>query len=93
MDMDKEQVLSLARLARLAPDDESVGALAKDLGRMMDMVRHVQDVDTSALEGVAHVHEGSQRLREDVAESPSTRLEGSAKESKDGFVVVPKVLP
>ncbi len=93
MPLKDDELRQLAHLSRLELDEAESQRLKKDLERMMDMVRHVQEVDTSALEGVAHVHGGDQPLREDEAKPAPGNLAEAAAENRGGHVVVPKVIP
>ena len=93
MPLSKDQLLQLAHLSRLAMDDDTTAKIGSDLEKMMEMVRHVQEVDTTTLQGIAHVHSGDQPLREDEPKAAPGNLAEGAAENRGGHVVVPKVLP
>ena len=92
MPLSLEQLKQLAHLSRLSLDDKDLARLGKDLERMMEMVRHVQEVDTSTIEGTVHVHTDAQPLREDNPVEVTVDLAKDAAEHRDGHVVVPKVI-
>ena len=92
MTLDRDQTQQLAHLTRLALDESQIARLSADLERMVAMVEQVQEVDTSTLTGVIHVHADSQPLRADTALAPQQRYADAAAAHKDGFVVVPKTL-
>lgn len=93
MALTKDQLEQLAHLSRLALTDEQTARIGADLEKMMAMAEHVQEVDTSSFDGVAHVHADDQPLREDAPEAAPGDLAEGAAENRDGHVVVPKVLP
>ena len=65
MTISREQVLTVAHLARLHLDDSTADALTEDLDRILGYVTKLQELDTSAVEPTAQVTVDSAPLRQD----------------------------
>jgi aspartyl-tRNA(Asn)/glutamyl-tRNA(Gln) amidotransferase subunit C len=89
-----DEVLRVARLARLAPSTEEATALAHDLDAILDYVATLDAVDTSQVEPTAHAVALSSALRADVVTPSLSNDEAlaAAPASHDGGFSVPKVL-
>jgi len=90
----RDEVVEIARLARLALTDDELDAMAADLGAILDHVAALAEVDTRAVEPMTHAVPLTLRLRDDV---PATSLTGdqavgSAAAVRDGCFVVPAVI-
>lgn len=89
--IDREQVLHVARLARLELTDDEVGRMSAELS---DVLGHIEKIGELDLEGVAptsHVVEVSNALRPDVVEAPLPHdlALASAPATADGGFLVP----
>jgi aspartyl-tRNA(Asn)/glutamyl-tRNA(Gln) amidotransferase subunit C len=89
--IDREQVLHVARLARLRLSEEEVDRMA---GEMSTILGHVETMNELALEGVeptSHVVELQNVLREDVPREclPRERALEQAPDAADGGFRVP----
>jgi len=94
----------LARLARLAlphaevgktsPDSSSAEVLADDLAKIMQMIDHMQTINTDSVEPMAHPLDATQRLRQDrVTETVNVEhFQAHAPATEDGFYLVPRVV-
>jgi aspartyl-tRNA(Asn)/glutamyl-tRNA(Gln) amidotransferase subunit C len=89
-----DEVLRVARLARLAPSAEEAGALAHDLDAILRYVALLEEVDTHAVEPTAHAVTIESSLRPDeVVPSLDRELALSqAPAAREGGFAVPKVL-
>ena len=89
----QDEVLRIARLARLSPSPEQVTALASDLSRILDYVAQLAEVDTSAVEATGSTVHAAQ-LRDDALRESLPREEAlrAAPASHDGGFAVPRVL-
>jgi aspartyl-tRNA(Asn)/glutamyl-tRNA(Gln) amidotransferase subunit C len=89
-----DEVLRVARLARLSPSAEEAAALAHDLDSILGYVALLDEVDTSQIEPTAHSVAVATLLRDDVVGASCDRAQAlaSAPASRDGGFSVPKVL-
>lgn len=86
----REEVLHVARLARLSLGDDEVTRMTDELGAILGYVRHLQELDTSGLEPTSHVAVRCMPLRDDEPLEGVARdavLEQSPNAGPDGFVV------
>jgi aspartyl-tRNA(Asn)/glutamyl-tRNA(Gln) amidotransferase subunit C len=89
-----DEVLRVARLARLSPSAEEASALAHDLDAILQYVALLDEVDTSQVEPTAHAVTLEASLRPDVV-VPSLDRElalSQAPAAREGGFSVPKVL-
>jgi aspartyl-tRNA(Asn)/glutamyl-tRNA(Gln) amidotransferase subunit C len=63
--IDREQVLHVARLARLALSEEEVEPMARELSAVLDHVAKIGELDLDGVPPTTHVVEVSGRLRAD----------------------------
>ena len=98
MSLSDDQILRLARLARISVRNEESEAVAARLNRVMSLVDELRKVDTTGVEPMAHPLEAQlsvgQRLRADeVAEADArAAYQQLAPDAQDGLYRVPKVL-
>ena len=98
MSLSDDQILRLARLARISVRGEEAEAVAARLNRVMSLVDELRKVDTAGVEPMAHPLDAqlsvSQRLRADeVAEADArAAYQQLAPDAQDGLYRVPKVL-
>jgi aspartyl-tRNA(Asn)/glutamyl-tRNA(Gln) amidotransferase subunit C len=88
--IDREQVLHVARLARLSFSDEEVDRLAPELSKIVEYVEQMDRLDLDGVEPTSHVVELQNVLREDVPREslPKERaLEQAPDPTGDGFRV------
>jgi aspartyl-tRNA(Asn)/glutamyl-tRNA(Gln) amidotransferase subunit C len=89
-----DQVRHVAKLARLAMDDEQLRRLTVQLESILGYVAKISEVDVSGVEPTAHALPLHNVLREDVVE-PSLPLEKvlmNAPQTDGPFFKVPKVI-
>ena|SRR3989338_3229874 len=95
MSLTKEDVKHIAKLARLELTDEEIVRYQKELGRILDYISQLKDVDTSYVEPTAQVTGLINRLREDVAKPTDSdtrrRLLEAAPERDGGYFKVKAV--
>lgn len=95
MSVDSKVVDSVASLAKLYLDDDERELIAEQLGRILEYVDLLREVDITDVPPTKHVIDLTNVTRED-APRPSLPLEesiGNAPESIGNYFVVPKVLP
>ena len=94
MSIDVAQVRHVARLARLALDDETAEKLAGELGSILAMVDDMAAIDTEGVEPMANPFDATQPLRTDEITEPDRRevLQNGAPATERGLYLVPKVI-
>ncbi|HEX5661724.1 MAG TPA: Asp-tRNA(Asn)/Glu-tRNA(Gln) amidotransferase subunit GatC [Polyangiales bacterium] len=89
----RDEVLRIARLARLAPDEAQMQALQHDLSRVLEYVNKLSEVDTSAVEATpSTVRAVTLRVDELVPSLEREAALSQAPAARDGGFSVPKVL-
>lgn len=79
-------------LAKLELSDAEKEDAKKDMGRMLDYIDKLGELDTTGVEPMSHVFPVHNVFREDVVTNGDTRDEilKNAPEEKDGMFVVPR---
>jgi len=89
-----DQVRHVAKLSRLALDEERLGKFSTQLGSILEYVAKIGEVDVTGVEPMAHALPIHNVFREDVVE-PSLPLEKvlqNAPDSDGPFFKVPKII-
>ncbi len=81
-------------LAKLELSDEEKEAAKKDMGRMLDYIDKLNELDTAGVEPMSHVFPVSNVFREDEVENGDDHEEmlANAPKVKDGMYMVPKTV-
>ncbi len=81
-------------LAKLALSDEEKEQAKKDMGRMLDYIDQLGELDTSGVEPMSHVFPVENVFREDVVVNGDGSSETlcNAPEEKDNMFVVPRTI-
>lgn len=79
-------------LAKLELSEEEREAAKKDMGRMLDYIDQLNELDTSGVEPMSHVLPARNVFREDVVTNGDGRADtlSNAPEQKADMFVVPK---
>ena len=79
-------------LAKLELSDEEKEQAKTDMGRMLDYIDKLGELDTSDVEPMSHVFPVQNVFREDVVTNEDEReqLLSNAPQEKDGMFVVPR---
>ena len=79
-------------LAKLELSEEEKEQAKKDMGRMLDYIDKLGELDTNGVEPMSHVFPVQNVFREDAVSNSDIREEllSNAPEQKDGMFVVPK---
>ncbi len=90
--IDDETIEYVGILAKLELSDEEREAAKKDMGRMLDYIDKLNELDTSAVEPMSHVFPVQNVFREDVVTNGdgSDKTLQNAPEEKDNMFVVPR---
>jgi aspartyl-tRNA(Asn)/glutamyl-tRNA(Gln) amidotransferase subunit C len=98
MSLSNDQILRIARLARIAVGAEEAEAVKERLNRVLGMIDEMRAVDTSGTQPMAHPLEAQlpqgQRLRPDEVTEDERRqaCQAVAPAVAEGLYLVPKVL-
>jgi len=101
MAITEQEVIRIARLARLNLNAEQRVQAQADLTKILGLIEELQAVDTSGIEPLAHplstIKDVQLRLREDVVTEVSsvqrrTSLMANAPGTAEGLFLVPKVI-
>jgi aspartyl-tRNA(Asn)/glutamyl-tRNA(Gln) amidotransferase subunit C len=88
--IDREQVLHVARLARLRLSDAEVERIAVELGSVLDHIEKIAELDLDGVEPTTHVIEVAGALRADEPRPSLPRevaLAPAPAVADDGFLV------
>jgi len=90
----REEVLHIAKLAKLPLTEEEIELYQKQLSRILEYFKRLEELDTSDVEPLKHILEAGNVLRPDEPR-PSLPIEDvlrNAPRRRDGFFEVPKVI-
>lgn len=95
MALTREQIASIAQLARLELNEAEIPVYQQSLSAILDFVGELNRADTKGVEPMAHPLPGlSQRLRPDVVSEQDARerYQQNAPQVEAGLYLVPKVI-
>ena len=94
MSVDSDTIRRIARLARIAVDDEQLASMEKDLNALLAWVEQLSEVNVDRVPPMTSVVEQKLKMRDDVVTDggPAERVLTNAPSSEDGFFLVPKVV-
>lgn len=89
--IDRDQVLHVARLARLRVSEEEVERMSTELSSILDHIEKINELDLDDVEPTSHVVELENVLRPDVPREswPRERMLDVAPDPADGGFRVP----
>jgi aspartyl-tRNA(Asn)/glutamyl-tRNA(Gln) amidotransferase subunit C len=88
--IDREQVLHVARLARLRLDEGEVERMSSELSTILDHIETIEQLDLDGVDPTSHVVELENVLRQDEPRPSIAReraLENAPESSGEGFRV------
>jgi len=94
MKISKQEILKTAELARLEFQDSHLDKFTEQLGRILEYIEDLNELDTDGIEPTSHGVELTTPLREDKVVQLITSDEAlqNAPEKDGDFFVVPKVI-
>lgn len=94
MTIERADIEKLAELARIQITEDTISAITRSLGDVLDLVDQLQAADTDNVEPMAHPLDAVQRLRPDQVTEPDQRdaLQTVAPAVENGLFLVPKVI-
>jgi aspartyl-tRNA(Asn)/glutamyl-tRNA(Gln) amidotransferase subunit C len=94
MTIDKETVDKIAHLARLELTEEETQELMGDMGKILDFMAKLNEIDTSGVEPLVYMTDEINVLRDDVVKQEITHQEAlqNAPKHDDNYFLVAKVI-
>lgn len=94
MAISKEEVKKVAALSKLSFKEEELELFTSQMGKIIDMVEELGEVDTEGIPFTSNVVSEINVLREDVVIKGESREEllKNVPETKDGFIKVPAIM-
>ncbi|MBI9084578.1 MAG: Asp-tRNA(Asn)/Glu-tRNA(Gln) amidotransferase subunit GatC [Desulfobacterales bacterium] len=94
MKISKEEVLHVARLARLDLDETAMDKFAGQIGDILDYVDTLNKVDTVNVAPTSHAISLTNAFRDDEvrAHLPREKALANAPDQQDGTFLVPKII-
>jgi aspartyl-tRNA(Asn)/glutamyl-tRNA(Gln) amidotransferase subunit C len=94
MSVDRETVRRIARLARLAVDEDQLAAMETELNALLSWVEQLSEVNVEGVPPMTSVVEQRLKMRSDVVTDGghADDLMKNAPQSEGHFFVVPKVV-
>lgn len=94
MSVDEATVRRVAHLARIAVEDDEVGALTGELNAILHWVEQLGEVDIEAVEPMTSVTPMALKQRADAVTDGDRQDDvlANAPDAREGFFVVPKVV-
>ena len=94
MSVDKETVRRIAKLARLALEEERVEPMMNELNQILAWVQQLEEVDVAGVPPLTSVVAQKLKMRVDAvtAGGDADAITANAPDAEDHFFVVPKVL-
>jgi len=94
MKITRDEVLYVADLARLDLDEASIDKFAGQIGKILDYVDKLNEIDTEGIRPTSHAISLTNAFREDEQKEhlERDRALANAPEKEDGNFIVPKVV-
>lgn len=94
MAISKEEVKKVAALSKLSFKEEELELFTSQMGKIIDMVEELSEVDTEGVPFTSNVVSEINVLREDIVVKGESREEllKNVPETKDGFIKVPAIM-
>lgn len=94
MKITREEIMYVARLARLELDAAAIEKFVDQIGTVLDYVDQLKTVDTKGVRATSHAVSRTNAFREDAPHShlDTAAALANAPEKEDGNFIVPKVL-
>ena len=94
MIIDKQTILKVADLARIAIKEEEIDALIPDMNKILTFMEKLNELDTKGVEPLVYMNTEENVWREDITKqelSVTDGLKNSARHN-EAFFLVPKII-
>lgn len=90
----KEDITKISRLARIEVLDSEKETLATQVGKIINWVEELNEVNTDNVAPLTNVHEAAMPMNKDVVSDGNIAADvlANAKDAKYGYFTVPKVI-
>lgn len=94
MKISKQEILNVARLARLNLDESLIDKLSEQVGNILEYIDILNTIDTDGILPTTHAISLTNAFREDIVKEHlgSEKALANAPEKEDGCFVVPKIV-
>ncbi|MCA9508260.1 MAG: Asp-tRNA(Asn)/Glu-tRNA(Gln) amidotransferase subunit GatC [Myxococcales bacterium] len=93
MSLNENELLKVARLARLSLTKDEIELFGKELGRIVEFVAQLSEIDCEGVEPMSHTTDQTLFLREDeVGSTLGVKCVSSSAGYADGLIKVPKII-
>lgn len=94
MAISEEQAKHVAKLSKLSFSNEELTDFTNQLGKIIDMVELLEEVDTQGIPFTSNVTHSINVMREDVTTEGASRKElmKNVPETEDGYIKVPAII-
>ena len=94
MNIDIETIRKIAHLARLELKPEEEQQMSVDFAKILDWMDQLNELDTTDIQPLMHMHREVNVFREDVAKNELTKEQGlyNAPQKNEDYFMVPKVM-
>lgn len=91
---ERDEIIRVAKLAKLEFSQATLDDFANEFGAIIELVEHLQEVDTTGVEPTYHGNALINVFREDKIHRDTQReaFLANAKTTKDGFIQVPAII-
>ena len=94
MKIEIETIQKIAHLARLEVEPEEQILLAEDFAKILEWMEQLNELDTTNVEPLIHMHTGINVFRKDIANNELSKERGlfNAPQKDKDYIMVPKVI-
>ena len=94
MSVDHADVRRIARLARIAVEEDEIAFLKDEINAILAFVEQLDRVDVTGIQAMTSVTPMKLPMREDVVTDGdiASKILANAPQTEDGFFLVPKVI-
>jgi aspartyl-tRNA(Asn)/glutamyl-tRNA(Gln) amidotransferase subunit C len=94
MKIEHSTIEKIAHLSRLALEPHEVQTLALEAEKILDWMNQLNEIDTSNIEPLYHIHQNQNITREDIVKTEITKEQGlfNAPHKNDNYFILPKVI-
>lgn len=90
----RDEIIRVANLSKLSFEEDRLDSFAEEFSSIIELVEHLQEVDTTGVEPTYHGNDLINVFREDKVVRGTEReaFLSNAKTTQDGFVKVPAII-